>query len=99
MCQMMLPRIDVVPEAGVHASLKTVQSTLVDQFQTECTETMSRFVVAEVRSQGSSEQGICITGCFAVTIFQAQIHHARDEEVTQLLIGEPGWRNNRSNHF
>src|SRR6516164_7971350 len=37
MYQMMLPRIDVMPEAGVHASLKTVQSTLVDQFQTECT--------------------------------------------------------------
>ncbi len=97
------PWHDDISEIHVRARLEVLQSVLLDQIVAEPTESRSCVVVAEARSGYDGKPYVSEARAVAVTMLEAEIHHAANDERAQILVatrprpghqerrGHPGW--------
>jgi len=91
---MFRPWHDDISEGHIGSSLKTLQSAFFDQVIAKPTEAKSVLVVTETRPGYDGEPYISEAGRVAVTVLEAEIHQAANNERRQVLVAKQCRRHN-----
>src|SRR5579872_5207271 len=82
------PRQNDISEGHVGSSLKTLESTSFNEIIAKLTETERRLIIAEAWSGDDRKPYIGETGCIAVAVLKAKVHHPADNQRRQTLVAK-----------
>jgi hypothetical protein len=84
------PRDDGTAEGNIGPRLVTRQAALFDQVEPELAKAVATPVIAELRAGRHRKPRVAKARCIAISMRQAEVHHAAYDERKQVFIVEQG---------